>query len=230
MDADDVIGVVQAQRSRDRRAPVAALGAVVVVAQAGHEGGPGVADVPHAPSRFARLVAPAVAGQGRAHDMEGVRGVAAMGLRVRQRTDDIKELHHRSGPPVRKDQREGVGVRGRHMDVMNPEAVDRGAILRELVDAGLAGRPVVLFGPVAAELFQDLERDALAPITDGFGFRPASAPEALAEIVDLRVGNVQSERLCVHQAPLISAPNGGASFGLCAPVSVPRPYHMARQS
>ena len=65
-------------------------------------------DVPACRRRLARE---AEAGQRRAHDVEGVGGVAAVRGGVGQRFDDLVELDDRTRPAVRDDQRQGVGVR-----------------------------------------------------------------------------------------------------------------------
>src|SRR5690606_34094129 len=69
--------------------------------------------------------------------------------------------------------------------------------------------PVVLVGPVAAHVLQVRQRDALGPVVDDLGVRPAGGVEASAEIVEDGVGDVDAERSdgVVHgRAPYRTAP------------------------
>jgi hypothetical protein len=105
VDADHPVGVVGAERRRDGRAPVPALGAEALVAEGGHQLRPGDRDALHVPAGAGRLVAEPVAGQRRADDMEGVRRVAAGRRRIAQRLDDAEELDDRARPAVGQHKR-----------------------------------------------------------------------------------------------------------------------------
>ena len=134
---------VAADLRGDRRAPVAALGAVALVAQADHQRLPCPGDPADAPARRGRLAGEAVAGQRRADHVKGVLGAPAVCGRVGQRPDHLVELDDRSRPAVRDDEREGVAVWGPLMDEMDVEAVDLGGELVEAVQRGFACPPVV---------------------------------------------------------------------------------------
>ena len=72
-------------------------------------------------------------------------------------------------------------------------AVEAGAELRQGVDLGLDPSPVVAGPPVLAELLRVLQRDALGPAPDGGRVRPAGPSQALAQVVELGVGDVDPE-------------------------------------
>jgi hypothetical protein len=126
--------------------------------------------------------------------VEGVASVAVVRRRIGERPDHLQELHDRSWPAVGQHQRKRVGVRGAGVEEVDPEPVDLDPELRERVQARLGCAPVVLVCPVGAQLLQVAERDALRPVLDWLAFRPAGAPEAVAQVVELGVGNLDAER------------------------------------
>jgi hypothetical protein len=110
VDARNVVGVPLCDVRADARSPVAALGAVALVAEPGHQLSPGSGDALHAPSQPLRLVAEAVTRQRWADDVEGVRRVATMGGGVSERPDHLEELDDRPRPAVRHNERQRVGM------------------------------------------------------------------------------------------------------------------------
>ena len=88
VDAHAVVRVLHAERGGDRRTPVAALRAEAVVAECGHQLGPGVGDALDAPPGAPRLVAEPVAGHRRADDVERIGRIAAVlgGITQRHRS------------------------------------------------------------------------------------------------------------------------------------------------
>ena len=56
---------------------------------------------------------------------------------------------------------------------MNVEPVDLGRELRKAIEARFPLAPIIGLGPVVADVLDPLQRRALAPVTDQFGFRPA---------------------------------------------------------
>ena len=62
------------------------------------------------------------------------------------------------------------------------------------LSARLGGREVVLVAPVAAEVLDVRERDALRPVVDGLRVGPARTGEAGAEVVDRGRGDLDAER------------------------------------
>jgi hypothetical protein len=73
------------------------------------------------------------------------------------------------------------------------EARDRGLELRKAVESLLSRAPVVLLAPVRADLLEPRLGDALGPIVDELGIGPAGAGEALPQVVELGVGNLDRE-------------------------------------
>ena len=186
----------------DARAPVAAGRAVAGVPEPPHQLDPRAGYPLDAPPRRGRLVAEAVARQRRADHVEGIGWVAAVGDRVRQRPDDLEELDDRARPAMRQDQRKRVG-RGRpDVQEVDREPVERRAELRQRVEPGLGSPPVVLLGPVAAEVLQVGERDALRPVRHGLALGPARSPQPLAQVVEVLLGDLEAElrQLIGHRA------------------------------
>jgi hypothetical protein len=114
--------------------------------------------------------------------MEGIGGVAAVGDRVRESPDDLDELDDRAGPAVCDDERQCLGMRRANVEEMDAEPVDHSAELRQGVQPGLGSAPVVLVGPVVAELPQVGARHALRPVVNRLGLRPAGALETFAQV------------------------------------------------
>ena len=104
VDAEQFRRRLHADHVGDDRAPVAALRGELLVAEAPHQRDPGAGDALGAPAGRGRLAGEAVAGHRRDHQMEGVRGAAAMGGRVGQRSDDLELLDDRTRPAMRHDQ------------------------------------------------------------------------------------------------------------------------------
>ena len=163
-----------------------------------------------------RLVAEPVAGQRGAHEVERVVGIAAVRGGIRERADHLQELDDRPGPAVGDDQGQGIRVRRPGVEEVDAEPVDRGPELRHGVQPPLGRPPVVPLRPVAAELLQVGERDALGPVVDGLGLRPARSPQALSKLPKLGLRDVDGEgrQLIAHEAqPLRASIARSASAG-----------------
>src|SRR4029077_14298190 len=133
-----------------------------------------------------------------------------------ERADDLHELHDRSRPSVRENDRQRVPVRGAHVNEVKAEPVDLGAVLWEGVEASLEPAPVVLVAPVGDQPLSLLEGYALRPVTYGFPLRPPRGRQPKLEIVecllrhlDLEWGDVPRRRgkhelRSLHRGPLRS--------------------------
>ncbi len=183
-----------AELGGDRRSPVAPLGPVAVVAEPGHQLGPRRRRPCHAPAGRRRFAAEPEAGQRRAHHVEGVGGVAPVGLRIGEGPDDLLELHHRAGPSMGDHQGQGARMRGTDVQEVDVEAVDGRDELGVSVEPGLGGPPVVLLGPVGAQRSGIGEGKALTPVVDGLRLGPPGATEPVPEVGQLPVGDVDAER------------------------------------
>src|SRR5260370_34868579 len=115
--------------------------------------------------------------------MERVLGPSPVAYGIADGADDLKELHDRSRPSVRENDRQRVLPRGAHVDEMNASPVDLGPVLREGVEASLKTAPVILGAPVGNERLSLLEGDALRPVADGFPLRPPRGRQSTLEIV-----------------------------------------------
>ena len=192
VDAEQPLGRLAAHRVGDVGAHVAALGDVARVAEAVHELRPRACDAVGVPAELGRLAREAVARQGRQHQVECVLGGAAVSGRVGQRADGLEQLDHRAGPAVRHDQRQRVLVLGAHVDEVDLDPVDLGRELRKRVQPRLDPAEVVVLRPVAGELLDRRQLDALRPIRDELLAGPARRRDAPAQVVDLLIRNVDA--------------------------------------
>ena len=174
--------VLRAERSGHCGAPVATLCAIARVAQTVHQRSPGRRDMIDAPTDSHWLGRKAKARQRRANHVKGVSAVAAMGGRIGQRLDHLVELNHRARPAVGDDQRHGLRVWGAHVQEMNVEPVDLSSELRKAVEQRFATAPIIVLSPVLADLFDPLQRRALAPVVDQLCLRPASPLQSRLKI------------------------------------------------
>src|SRR5258706_13585616 len=115
--------------------------------------------------------------------MERVLRPSAVGGGIAERADDLHELHDRSRPSVRENDRQRVLMRRAHVNEMNTKPIDLGPVLREGVDASLTAAPVILVAPVRNERLGLLKGDALRPVADGFALRPSRGGEPALKIV-----------------------------------------------
>src|SRR5437899_978292 len=137
--------------------------------------------------------------------MERVLRLPPVAGGIAERPDDLHELHERSRPSVRENDGQRVPVRGAHVDEVNAEPVDLGAVLREGVQASLELAPVVLVAPVGDQRLSLLERYALRPVTHGFPLRPPRGRQPTLEIVEclLRYLDFEwSNVVSLHGGPL----------------------------
>jgi hypothetical protein len=146
--------------------------------------------------------------------VERVGGIAPEGGGVAQGFDHLVEFHDRPRPPVRHDQRQRLGVRRTGVNEVHVEPVEGGDELVEAIQRGLACPPVVGLGPVAADVLDPGQRDALAPVVHHLGFRPPGMSQAESQIVQHRIGYVDAKRLdLVTHSRLPSSGRGPALPG-----------------
>src|SRR6202008_1671374 len=131
-----------------------------------------------------RLVGEGKAWERRDDDMECILRVSPVAGGIAERTNDLYELHARSRPSVRENDRQRVRLRGANVDEMNANPVDLGPVLREGVDASLKAAPVILVAPVSNERLSLLEGDALRPVANSFPLRPPRGRQSTLEIID----------------------------------------------
>lgn len=193
MDADDPVGVDAAQLAGDSRAPVAALGAEPLVAEACHQLDPRVRDATRLPAGLVGRAGEPESGNARQDHVEGVGGITPVRRRVRQRTDDVQEFHDRTRPAVRDDQRGGAGLGRADVCEVHMRAVDLGRELRPLVQPRLRRPPVVLVPPVPHQLAQVLRRHAVGPSDPGQLVGPPGAVQTVVQVVQVALRNVDTE-------------------------------------
>src|SRR5690349_21172908 len=181
-----------------------------------HQRRPGSLDTVNVAARRRRLAGECDARERRNDDSERVLRPSPVPGGVAERADELHELPDRSRPSVRENDRQRVPVRGAHVDEVNAEPVDLGAVLWEGVEASLEPVPVVLVAPVSDQRLSLLEGYALRPVTDGFPLRPPRGRQPKLEIVegllrylDLELSNVLRRRgkyelRSLHGGPLRS--------------------------
>src|SRR5215470_12620864 len=88
------------------------------------------------------------------------------------------------------------------MNEVHPESVDPGLELRETIEQRLAGAPVVVLQPVVADFAKPFARNALAPVVDQFGFRPAGVLQPRLQIIESSIVDSDAKRFgfCGHDA------------------------------
>src|SRR5262250_1170124 len=95
--------------------------------------------------------------------MEGLGAVAAVQIRIGERSDRIDELQDRTRPAVDEHQWNSTGRCRPHMQKMHHSTVDHGGVLREAVDARLVLAPVITRAPVLGELHEIAHRNTAFP-------------------------------------------------------------------
>jgi len=113
--------------------------------------------------------------------------------RVREGTDDLKQLDDRAGPSVRDDQRQRVLVARLDVNEVDVEPVDLGRELRQGVQPCLARAPVVVVTPVRDERRQRRELHALRVISYELRAGPACFSDATMEVVERIVRKLDVE-------------------------------------
>ena len=194
MDAEQPFRGDTAHRIGDGGSHVAALGHVVVVAEALHQLGPVLRDAAGPPPRLGRLRGQAVPGDGGDDDVERIRGAPAVRGRVGERPDHLQHLDHRAGPPVRDDHRQGVLVLRADVDEVDVHAVDLGLELRQRVELLLAAAPVVPVQPVAGERLRRCQLHSLRAVGDELLAGPACRFDTPAQVVDRLLRKLDVER------------------------------------
>ena len=173
MDSDQTLGCLAAHRVGDAGTHVAALGHVAGVAETTHELGPGARGAAEVPADLERLAGEPISRQRGEHEMERILGAAPVRRRIRQRPDGVDHLDHGAGPAVGHDQWQRVLVRRLDVDEMDVHAIDLAHELRQRVQARRDPPEVVFVLPVARELLQRSQLDALRPVGGQLLARPA---------------------------------------------------------
>ncbi len=173
----------------DEAAPVAALHAEALVAEhVRHQLRIDVGDVLNAEPLLPRLERQRVARQRRRDNRE----------MFGEQRDQLVELEHRSGPAVGDQQRHGVGLARRLVDEMQVDAADRHRELPEAVELGFPGAPVEACAPVVGKLLRVRHAGSGRPRLQRRLVGPARAREAVAQVGDVGVGDLEGERLRRH--------------------------------
>ena len=80
------------------------------------------------------------------------------------------------------------------MQEVDRQALELGGVLLDLVQRRLGSSPVVVLTPVLAQFLQVGQRDALRPVGDGLRLGPAGTGQALAQVAELLLLDVDTER------------------------------------
>lgn len=153
----DTLRVTDPQGCRHECTPVAALGKETLIAEPGHQLGPGIGNMLDPPARPGRFVGETETRQRRRHHVK----CGLTGRRIGQLVENIQELHHRSGPPMSHQQGPRIRTGGTDVKEMNPQPVDHRAPLAAIIELGFEAAPVVLFEPVTAQLLDVGTRNPL---------------------------------------------------------------------
>src|SRR5262245_36398178 len=136
--------------------------------------------------------------------MKSIRRTRTVCRGIGQSIDDLQLLDDRTGPAVIHDNGQRVFVPRTNMNEMNIEPVDLGDELRQRVQCRLALAPVVVSRPIARETLDQCERHALRLIRDGLLLRPVRGRDALTEVIQGLIWNVDVELTDLHSGPDIA--------------------------
>jgi hypothetical protein len=125
--------------------------------------------------------------------MEGVLCARAVRCGIGQSIDDLQLLDDRARPTVVDDERQGVFVLRSDMDEVDVQPVDRSDELRPCIQPRLARPPVVVRHPMARELLDHGQRDALRLIRDRLPLGPIRGRDAPTKIVQRFIRDVDVE-------------------------------------
>src|SRR5687768_15899514 len=84
-------------------------------------------------------------------------------------------------------------MRRANVDEVDVEPVDRRHEVRQCVEPRLASTPFVVGRPIAGGLLHEVKRHALGVVGDSLSFGPLGGKNAPAEIVELRLRDVDAE-------------------------------------
>ncbi len=105
--------------------------------------------------------------------MEGIPGIATMGLGIREGAYHPEKLHQRARPAMGENQRAGLRAGGANMKKMDIQSVDASGELWQGIESRFHAPQVVVILPVVNQIPEIGQRNALGPIPDGFPFREA---------------------------------------------------------
>ncbi|MGF6552831.1 putative membrane protein YccC [Paraburkholderia youngii] len=202
MDAVDHPRMMRGQRDRHARAKIAALRAEALVAKPAHQRRPQVRDLERGHAGLRGRRRKREARQRRRDDVEGVGGIGAERGRIAQLIEQRVKLEERPGPAVRDYERISLesrcDARGPPMREVHGLAVHVGEKLRQLVQLAFGRAPVELPSPIAREFAQPGRVGALLPRGRGRRGRPAGRTDAVAQIVDVLIGDRDLKRVDLH--------------------------------
>ena len=157
MRADQLLGVLVRELRGDRRAPVTAVhGEGSVAEDVAHQSHPQRRGGAHRDAGLRQRARQRVSRQ-RGHDhVEGVGRIAAVRLRIAQRTDHAVEVPERPRPAMRQHQRQRVRRRAPGMDVVDRHVVEHDAVVLPLIERILERSEIELVAPVGEGLLHPL--------------------------------------------------------------------------
>ncbi len=218
MDSGDPIRIDAPDLDRNGRPDIVAMDAVAVVVEAVHQLSPCPGDAVPVPARLEDRAGERESGNRWDDHVERLPD-PAVGLRVRERSDDAQIFHDRHRPSVREQQRERVGCRRPNVQEMHVETVDASDELRVGVDQRLPGAPVIAVAPILDEGSHATRRDAEVGRSRDLGNKPGPI-ESIGQVLEIRSGDVdpeRSDRRCLpfgshaRSAPGVSASSAAES-------------------
>jgi hypothetical protein len=196
---DQPLGEVVRQPAGDHRADVVPVGREAAVAEALHQLRPQRGHpAPGHPARR-RPVGEAEARHRRHDDVEGIRGIAAVGRRIAEERDEGEHLDERAGPAMGDEERQRRRPAAPRMDEVDAETVDIHAAVGERVHRALFTPPVESRAPVLDDVPEVGEAGAVVPAGALDLVRPARAAEALPQVVERRLRDVDDEGARLHR-------------------------------
>jgi hypothetical protein len=173
-------------------AEVAAVSSVPLVPQTLHQPVPQTGDERPVNACAPWALGEGVARQGRDHQVEPVA----------ETLDQREQFDERAGPAVGEDQRRPT-VGCAMKDEMDAHAVHVGDTVLETVEPPLLAPPVEPVGPVLEQVTKVVQVNALRPWFPRRRVRPARVSNALPQILDNRVRDLDSERIDAHPKMIV---------------------------
>jgi hypothetical protein len=127
--------------------------------------------------------------------VEGVGGVAAVGARIGERSDQVDVLDKRARIAMGEDQWQSMRLGRLHVKEVDRLPVDDGGELWKGVELRFLRPPVEARTPVVDEVLQVVAGNAAAPATSGELLGQAGVRQSIVEVGKIGVRDIDPKRL-----------------------------------
>src|SRR5260221_7876791 len=192
-----MLGVGIPQAGGDRAAPIASLRSEALIAQfVAHQVHEKLRDTSDVHASFVRALRETIAGQRGDYDIKCVLLGAAMTGWIGERLDNLVHFKKGAGPAMRDNQRHGMWSFAFDMQKVQTKAVNGSLKLRETIQQAFLRAPVVGIAPVGDQLLEIVQVRPIVPASTGYLVRPAGALQALLQIAENVIIDLDRKCLC----------------------------------